>query len=226
MHPLTAAEMLDVWDSALSQSPARRPLALLRAAAPDARREELAELSVGARDARLLTVREWFFGPRVTAQAVCPACGERLECAFDLDAVRVDPPEADHTEVGYRLPDSTDLEAIASQTDEASALRLLLRRCLGTDEDVSQEVIDRVTVDMGRRDPQALVEINLTCPACAHHWAAIFDVATFFWTEIHVWAQRMLRDVHALAAAYGWHEADILGMRDSRRQAYLELLGA
>jgi hypothetical protein len=48
---------------------------------------------------------------------------------------------------------------------------------------------------------------------------------SFLWSEIHSWAQRLLRDVHAIAAAYGWREGDILAMNPLRRQAYLELIG-
>jgi hypothetical protein len=33
----------------------------------------------------------------------------------------------------------------------------------------------------------------------------------------------MLYDVHALASAYGWREADVLAMSPMRRQVYLEL---
>ena len=50
------------------------------------------------------------------------------------------------------------------------------------------------------------------------------DIASFFWSEIHSWAQRALREVATLARAYGWREADILSMSARRRQAYLEMI--
>jgi hypothetical protein len=34
----------------------------------------------------------------------------------------------------------------------------------------------------------------------------------------------MLRDVHALATAYGWREADIVAMSPWRRQVYLDMV--
>jgi hypothetical protein len=34
-----------------------------------------------------------------------------------------------------------------------------------------------------------------------------------------------LREVHTLAWAYGWREADILAMSPARRQFYIELVG-
>src|SRR5436305_312315 len=66
---------------------------------------------------------------------------------------------------------------------------------------------DTVTVleaSMAAADPMADIEIALRCPACSHGWTAAFDIATFLWSEIHAWAQRLLLDVHKLARAYGW----------------------
>jgi hypothetical protein len=229
MRELTASEMLDVWDTAAAWSPTRRALALLWAASPEAASEELAALSVGARDARLLSLREWFFGPRVLGQTACPACGEQLECAFEVETVRVAQPDrplpTEVAGVSYRLPDSTDLEAIARAADEDTALHLLLQRCVASSAELTQGQVEALAERMSACDPQACVEIGLTCQACQHSWASVFDIAAFFWTEITAWAQRTLREVHALASAYGWSEQAILGLSAVRRKAYLELIG-
>lgn len=74
-------------------------------------------------------------------------------------------------------------------------------------------------------DPQANVQLNVSCPACSHQWQMTFDILSFFWTEISAWAQRILREVHVLASAYGWHEADVLAMSSMRRQCYLQMVG-
>jgi hypothetical protein len=54
----------------------------------------------------------------------------------------------------------------------------------------------------------------------------VFDVVSYLWGEIEDWAERLLRDVHSLAAAYGWSERDIVGMSALRRRLYLELANA
>jgi hypothetical protein len=54
---------------------------------------------------------------------------------------------------------------------------------------------------------------------------APFDIVSHLWTELDAWARRMLREVHALAATYGWSEAEILRMSATRRRAYLDLIG-
>jgi hypothetical protein len=68
------------------------------------------------------------------------------------------------------------------------------------------------------------VLINLRCPDCGHDWQSVFDIASFFWTEISVQARRLLQDVATLARAYGWREADILEMSSARRAFYLEVV--
>jgi hypothetical protein len=74
-------------------------------------------------------------------------------------------------------------------------------------------------------DPLTDVRIALTCVRCGHGWAVGFDPAAFFWTELDALARRLLNDVHRLASAYGWHEADILAMSAARRATYLRMCG-
>jgi hypothetical protein len=62
-------------------------------------------------------------------------------------------------------------------------------------------------------------------PGLRHSWDVLFDIVSFFWAEIGAWAQRLLREVHALASAYGWREADILALSAWRRRQYLDLAG-
>jgi hypothetical protein len=79
---------------------------------------------------------------------------------------------------------------------------------------------------MAEADPQADIQLAISCAACSHHWRTTFDIVSFFWSEIEVWARRLLCEVHILASAYGWHEREILGLGPVRRQLYLEMLGA
>ena len=236
MRPLSAQELLDAWERGVGESPVRRALVLLAAACPGVAPEDLARESVGRRDARLLTLREWTFGPRLVSVASCPVCAERLETAFDVADIRVGsfeegPQEPLALTVGgaeltFRLPDSTDLAALSSTASVDGARRRLLDRCLlGTGaNDLSEEALQAVARRMAEADPQGDVELSLTCPACGHGWLAQFDIASFFWTEIDAWARVLLREIHILASAYGWRESDILALSPWRRRSYLELI--
>jgi hypothetical protein len=249
MRSLSATELLNVWERGLTQSPVQRALSLL-AAGCNAPADTLTQLSIGQRDACLLTLREWAFGPQIVGVASCPGCGECLEMTFDVSEIRAAPGLPDSNGAGaggetfalsaadyivhFRLPNSRDLSATVDQADVAARGRQVFERCVlsaqrdGADVAVAElpgDVIAAVIVRMEEADPQADVRIPLTCPVCAHCWQATFDILSFFWQEIDGWARRILRDVHTLASAYGWREADILALSPHRRQLYLEMVG-
>lgn len=240
MQPLSAAELLAVWEQGLNRTPARWALAVLAAADPETPATALGQLPVGARDSRLLALREWLFGSRLVGLAACPACVEQLELDFHADDIRALPAELpgelnltlDDYELRFRLPNGLDLAALSEQP--AADPWALFERCLldARRGGVAQPVgalPDEVLVAAGERmaaaDPQADVQLALRCPACDHAWEAPFDIAAFLWNEVNAWAARLLAEVHRLAWAYGWREADILAMSPQRRYAYLELIG-
>jgi hypothetical protein len=244
MRALTATELLSVWENGTAMSAPRRALLLLGAAAPDATPDELGRLPVGQRDDLLLHLRAAAFGPRVEATAACPQCSEKLEMAFNTDDLCSPAASAscaplmlefeDHL-LTFRLPDSFDLVEMTAVPDLAQAESALLRRCvlsarsgervLSADE-LPAPVVTALAARLAEADPQADVRLSLACPACDHHWEEPFDIVTFFWREIESWAVRILREVHTLAAAYGWSEAEILALSPARRRLYLELAAA
>jgi hypothetical protein len=220
-----------------------RLLSLLAAACPEIPPEVLARLPIGQRDGKLLTLREWTFGPAFIGLATCPRCGDRLEFRFSAGEIRrgegEDRPEslsfrAAGYEVDFRLPNSLDLAALADCPDPALARPILLDRCLvsvrqkgveKSGDSLPEGVIQAVVDKMAQADPQAHIQFALSCPSCSHPWEATFDIGSFFWTEIHAWACRLLREVHTLALTYGWGESEILALSPWRRQIYLEMIG-
>ncbi len=137
-------------------------------------------------------------------------------------------------QVRLRLLNSLDLLAIADQSDPLAARQQLFERCVlearrnGASANPSQlpdQVVEAVAQRLAQADPQADVQLDLSCPACDQRWQVAFDIGSFFWSELNTWAQRILREVHSLASAYGWREADILAMSPGRRQLYLDMVG-
>ena len=206
-------DLISLWSSAQAVHPVARAVALLRFASPDTSFDDLARLPIGARDARLYTLREQWFGSSLSATTSCPACGTRVELDVPVSALKSNDEPAEHP--GVRAINTHDLLAIASEADEESAARILMERCAVADSQALAEL-----------DPAADVTIALTCPECAHAWENSLDIAAFFWKEIEVSALRALRDVHILAGAYGWTEDEILAIPPQRRQIYLGLVTA
>ena len=181
MRPLSVCELLDIWDHGRERPQIERALALLAAACPDQTSDALAALSIGERDARLMLLRQWAFGARVTSVADCPACGTQVELDFDLGDVagaRATPParplalEVAGYAVSFRLPASHDLLALSS-IGAGEARRLLLARCVlavehaglahdstALPEQVAAEVVEAMT----QADPLADIRLARTPP--------------------------------------------------------------
>lgn len=240
MRPLSAAQFLEAWERGLAETRWRRALPLL-AVSSDSSMEGVALLSVGERDRRLLKLREWAFGSQLSSVAECASCGERLEWTVDTTSLRTHEVklqadqvfDCDDYNITFRLPNTLDLEAVAGSADADVARNLLLQRCVTSASkagehvgpaELPESVTEGLAMRMAEVDPQADVQMDLTCPACGHRWQALFDIEAFFWTEIHAWAQRLLSEVHLLACAYGWREKDILDLSPWRRQFYLGLV--
>jgi len=241
MKPLDASELLLIWERGAPIPPAQAILALLLAACPEIPAEQLLHLTIGERDALLLTQHEWMFGPQLDAAATCPKCSERLEFSMTVNDLRATPALSDVHTLGQGAPLSTEIEGYQieyhpptiADTQHIANLEQLLDHCLlsaskngdsQTISDLPQAVIEALSHQMATADPQADTQLALNCPACDHDWLAPFDIATFLWTEIHTWAQRTLLEIHQLAGSYGWREADILALTPARRQIYLSMI--
>lgn len=241
MRALSTRELLDVWERGLAHGHERWALLLLEAACPDETPDELERLCVGRRDERLLGFREWAFGGGFTSVAACPACAEQLELSFGADDVRAPPPAESAPfrlsvgghEVEFRLPDSQDLLAVSTHADVDAARLELFARCLSSarreGEEVAAgslpaEVVNAVSEEMDRLDPQGNVRLNIDCPRCGHGWQALFDICSYLRSELDAWARRLLWEVHLLAAAYGWRESDTLALSPRRRRLYVQMV--
>ncbi|MBT8058717.1 MAG: phage baseplate protein [Gammaproteobacteria bacterium] len=244
MNALGAAEMLGVWERGLGLPMLERTLMLVAIARPDLESAEAARLSIGQRDASLLRLRERLFGTRLVNSAVCPACAERIEWENSTRELRVEsdstgaPDEEfevseDAFRVRFHLPNSLDLADVTVEDTPEEAVRKMLESCIssasreGSPCDV-QALPETVIEALGKRiealDPQAEIEIRLTCPNCEHGWAVLFDIASFLWTELSDWAERLLLAVHDLASTFHWTEQDILRLSPVRRQLYLGMV--
>ncbi len=136
--------------------------------------------------------------------------------------------------MSFRLPESQDLAAIARGGRDDPA-RELLERCIVSAEhrgtacaarELPPSIVAAIEDEMARADPYADTRLALECPACGHAWTLAFDIASFMWRELEARALAIVRDVHALASAYGWSERDIVQMSTAKRAVYLELAGA
>lgn len=232
----SAAELLGVWESGLGRTGSERALLLLECACAETPVEELAGWSIGRRDAALFRLRRMLFGERLHSVARCPECGAEVEISFRLSDLECDDagPGAGmlrlpDREIHFRAPDSRDLAAVETEPDVTAARDRLLERCIvRIDPEAAGEltgpVREQLAARIGEADAMADRRLQVICGECGRRWEEIFDIAAWLGREIGGWVRRMVREVHALACAYGWRESDILAMNPTRRQLYLNLL--
>jgi len=237
MRGLSDSSLLRLWELGGSESPSRRAVRLIAAAGAGFDESGAALLSIGRRDRLLLELRLATLGPALECTAACPQCGERLEFSLNgrdllvrdrADGAATVALEYAGTALTARLPTSKDLIALG----EAGTERDLFDRCL-TEVRRNGAEVERASLDadlavaigeeLAEADPGARLAIALRCPVCAHAWSQDFDIAAFFWAELEGRVERILREIHALAGAYGWTETEILELPPGRRQRYLEL---
>ena len=234
---LSPQKILDVWEAGRQQHELDRALTLLAAAHPELSRDELADLTIGERDAQLLRLRTAMFGAFAGGTAECPQCGEQVEFSLDTHtlartgelAETAREIEVDGTCVRFRLPTSRDLADTVAAPDQSRGVRCLVEQCViepRLPKELSDDVVEALSHAMAKADPQAEIIISLGCPNCGKHWELLFDIAHFFWNEIAGQAQRLVYEIDALARTYGWTEREILSLPAQRRRTYLEMLAA
>lgn len=205
--------------------------------------DEVAKLSIGERDTRLIQLREWMFGSSLKNMVDCPVCSQRVEWETSIEDLKLPPAhnhetakvfvlEVDEFNIRFRLPNSIDIASVIANSDKPDPAKLLTSCILKAqhnqeDYDIN-DLPDSVLEALGERieklDSRADICMMLSCPDCSHSWEARFDIASYLWAEINSWAKRTLRDVFILARTFGWSENEILNMNPVRRHLYLEMV--
>jgi hypothetical protein len=242
---LSPAQLLDVVDAGTDRDAAVRGSVLFAAASDDLPRERLEEVTLGARDARILALRCATFGDTLRARVTCPACGSRLSVKIPRQEVSrreaiSEPEQAMPVRieegplvVEARSPDGRILAAAAACPDEESARRALISGCVrvtgaeGAAVDpmgLPDELLERIGDAIVAADPQAEVGVTMGCAGCGNEWTAILDIAQFFWRELSTTSVQLLDEVHQLATGYGWSEEQVLVLPSRRRREYVERL--
>jgi hypothetical protein len=250
---LDAASLLALWERACGQPAGDRDDALLRAVARGAeppralseRNARFMEIHTGL-FGRYVALRSHCPACGTVAQFTgdCDALAGQLVPAHEAPSHRLE--VLGHV-IEFRLPDSADVtaasngEAGASSGESAASsgdaedefVWQLLDRCVlactrdGAGVPVRElppPVLDALSQRMEALDPGASVSFAVTCPQCEARWLAPLDAGQLVWQKVQASAERLLFDVDALARAYGWSEAEVLGLSPLRRAAYLQMV--
>lgn len=247
MFPVSAINILNIWESGQYQYPLDLALTLLSAANPEISREDLAALDIEQRDTLLFRLREQVCGHNLNGYAECPQCGERLEFCMTtaeiLNNKGANPLKerqsfefiSDNITIHFRLPNSKDIAESAAVGNDISVKDLLFKRCVIASyqdgeqidaKNLTAEILSSLEEKVSEYASVSDLLINLCCSECKHHWHTLFDIVSFFWAEIGAMARSLMYEVHLLAKTYGWSESEILALSPARRNFYLGMVNS
>lgn len=229
MLSLSAAEILSLWERGAQRHPLDRALLLLGSARRDESLSALADVPVGQRDQTLIALRRAMFGRHLPGRVDCPACGEPLEFTLDADALTAPagPARIQVDDLTVRLPTTRDLASIIASGDRERAPFLLAQRCCESADStppLTAEQVEKIGAALEAADPSSDIVLDFRCEACGFVWQTGFDAPSYLWSEIEERARKLLTDVHTLASAYGWNEQQVLGLGETRRAAYIDMV--
>jgi len=164
----------------------------------------------------------------------CFACSEPFDFTLDLSYLPVEPAgeaypraRADTScgPLALRVPTGADQLGIAGIHDDREALRAITLLCvLGRETtagpELSEADIEAIDASVEDSAPKIPWAIDAGCPECG--------AANIIPIDVSAWLARLangsIRDVHEIAAAYGWSEREILSLPRALRLKYLELI--
>lgn len=246
MQQVTGLDLLNFWEQSMNHTLIRRAIDLLCLVYHGKKEEEIASLSIGERDAMLLLLREWLFGPRLQNIAECPICSERIEWKTDIQDIQLQLPKPDNPpgeyllekdgyNILFRLPNSNDIADVIADNENRRKPEKLLEKlildCKFKSEpyginDLPKKILKAIDHRIEEENPQSNIFMSVKCVNCNHQWEIQFDIMSYLWSEINNWARHILQDVGTIAQTYGWSEQDILNMSPARRQIYLEMVNS
>jgi hypothetical protein len=215
--------------------------------------DEVCDLSMGDREALLLHIRRLTFGERMPCVLRCAACDAPMDLDLDVSSLLVSTENAaprhyqemfscgdPRLRVSFHVPTGTDVEAAIQSgngKDDKAGLELLAR-CIELveredgieeftaiqDHEWPSQLVEQLSRRLAKADPQAEIQLQLTCPACECEFSSFFDVTGYMVRELEARERQLYQDVHQLASAYHWSESEILHMSSRKRKLYLEML--
>lgn len=234
MGELSAIQLIDLWQPGAAQPPhAQLEPVVAAAAGPGV---EIGTDTLGRRNQRLLDLHRKLTRRAMEARTRCGACGTDNEFEVPAEAILASPAPSPTATVEIRshgkrlrcrLPTMADLRVVHGLPRE-QAQRKLASLCVvaGNAAGLTKSAIARLDAKFEALDPAARIVLDLNCAECGGRLRVLVDVAEIVAVTLDQLVEKAMREVHVLASAYGWSEADILNLPPARRGRYLTLVAA
>jgi len=167
-------------------------------------------------------------------QVNCQRCQEALGLDLPLRRFVLEPPgdqrlscEADGARLWLRLPTGRDQQHWLGRdgvTTEQMAVQLLAEP--GQAEiRLTPAQLAAMEAALEDADPFTALELETQCPCCQAGVQHPLDLEACLLQRLQGVLTGLLRDIHRLAMAYHWSEAEILALPAQRRDFYLACVG-
>ncbi len=134
----------------------------------------------------------------------------------------------------FRLPTGSDQRdwLAKSYSDKRAAVCYMARTLMlpGQSDDshsgieVSDDTIDVLNNVISEQDPLTAMTVGVICPGCGFKNQYMFDLEGMILKKLRSAQQKLLYDIHIMAAVYHWSECQILSIPPWRRRQYLGLI--
>jgi hypothetical protein len=195
-------------------------------------------LAAGDRVALVLGIRRMLFGDRIDCLVSCPSCGSEMSVELFIHKLTQSKApwptgdgefEVDGRKLKLRPVAGADLESASEPPGGADNEEKLVRSCITFSdpplpERLSEGLLSAVSEKLGELDPQADLQLDLACPACAVRFQTPFFAEGFVLTEIERLQPQLEKEVHWIAFNYNWTENEILSLPITKRKRYVDLI--
>jgi hypothetical protein len=189
-------------------------------------------------DAAALVIRRSWLGDAIRTDTLCPApgCRERIDVSFGIGdyiehhrprrprGITTGPEEGWFALAGatvrFSIPTVADL---LEATSAGRPAQTLSARCIDAAE-ISPALARRLDRALAGLAPRLDDLLGGSCPACGHQVTMRFDPLAYTLAELRNAFSGIHLETHALAAAYGWPEQEILALPRSRRRRYASII--
>jgi hypothetical protein len=173
----------------------------------------------------------------LTTEQRCPqpGCGASLEITLSPDDLdpgpsidRITVPLPDGHLATVRPPTGADQRtwgrrAYASRREAIAAITGTLvidGRVSGDDE----PALAAIATTLAEHDPLVDFMVSCVCPTCGETGEIAIDLEALALRRLAATRRALIEDVHAIAAAYGWTEREVLAIPPERRASYRALI--
>ena len=180
-----------------------------------------------------LAIRQAWIGDRLSTDGACSECAERVDVSFRIgeylnhfqpstpaDVAAADDGWYEVSGIRFRVPTVADLtDALGSDNNTAT----LAAKCVQPG-DLSEQQWQIVDAALDQIAPSLDGMVGGLCPECGASMQLRLDPCSYVMAELRELFAGIYYEVHLLARAYGWKEADVLSMGRSRRIKYAHLV--